>query len=675
MAKINLNDIVSGFNLSKINDNFQKIATALNDNVLWRKNVEGEPNQMQNDLDMNGQRIYNLPAPVADHEPARKADLDSVNNPAKLLRVEDVNIPAFPNAVNRRNRLVSFDNEGNPTVEFPSNDSATALRQAIQTPTGSDPVSGFTSYSELRAYTGSATTVRIIRKTLSGTFDRDPSDTTSPDNGGTIIIDGNGIRWKRRFADIAKISWWGVGEDGAVDDKVLIDLALNYCSSAGLAISFAKDSINTSGGHSYTGTIFSSGSVLKRTANYSGSSPILELPNTSKVIGKLTFDGNFPLEVGQNFGSLLVSGDNVSADELIFRNTPCTFTLSTQLRGLVVTGDNFNVNVLKGFNSGYSTVQLQLNKALSSFHIGRLESYNHDFKAFVCNGSVGSVDSIVFDSINTLTNTTQDASDCILIDTGSNKSILNVKSVHIGYAKLSGAKSQPLKLENVETFTFGSLYLRPSVSVISAGSAARLAVKNVIGDSITFERQWLRLFAENFNVRSLVTVDQTNVNIVRADDSIFTNRNSFTVDKIQVLGSTTTLVQVLGFSYANSTTLDIDIGDTLCTKDIPLFGSYNAGTQTAVKNGSCVVDSATYRRAIENLWGGGVLNLLTQIKTRGFAGTAPPTVGIFVRGDYVYHTNARVLTDGLGNYVTRGWICTTAGTDAAAVWTEDKLRL
>lgn len=118
MAKINLNDIVSGFNLSKINDNFQKIATALNDNVLWRKNVEGEPNQMQNDLDMNNQRIYNLPAPVESHEPARKVDLDNISSPSRLFRVEDVDIPSLPAAIDRRNKILVFDNEGNPIASL-----------------------------------------------------------------------------------------------------------------------------------------------------------------------------------------------------------------------------------------------------------------------------------------------------------------------------------------------------------------------------------------------------------------------------------------------------------------------------------------------------------------------------------------------------------------------------
>lgn len=51
------NIISSGYNLSKINDNFQKIQTALEDG-LSRSGVT--PNQMNADLDMNGNNIINI---------------------------------------------------------------------------------------------------------------------------------------------------------------------------------------------------------------------------------------------------------------------------------------------------------------------------------------------------------------------------------------------------------------------------------------------------------------------------------------------------------------------------------------------------------------------------------------------------------------------------------------
>lgn len=77
MSKIKLPE-TSGLNTLRINDNFQKIEDELNDKVLYRDNPSGEPNEMHNDLDMNSNRIYNLPAPIAEHEPLRLKEASDV---------------------------------------------------------------------------------------------------------------------------------------------------------------------------------------------------------------------------------------------------------------------------------------------------------------------------------------------------------------------------------------------------------------------------------------------------------------------------------------------------------------------------------------------------------------------------------------------------------------------
>lgn len=78
MSKISLENITSGYNLNKVNTNFDSVEAALNDRVLWRNNVTGEPNTMEQALDMNGKAILNLPAPATDSSPVRVADLYSV---------------------------------------------------------------------------------------------------------------------------------------------------------------------------------------------------------------------------------------------------------------------------------------------------------------------------------------------------------------------------------------------------------------------------------------------------------------------------------------------------------------------------------------------------------------------------------------------------------------------
>jgi hypothetical protein len=75
MAKIVLADTLSGYNLARINENFEKVQNALNNEVLYRDNPEGEANQMQDLLDMNGKRIINLPSPQSPNDAARLSDI------------------------------------------------------------------------------------------------------------------------------------------------------------------------------------------------------------------------------------------------------------------------------------------------------------------------------------------------------------------------------------------------------------------------------------------------------------------------------------------------------------------------------------------------------------------------------------------------------------------------
>lgn len=74
--KIVLTDIASGFELSKINNNFQAIKNELNNKVLYRNPPDNTTNTLEKNLDINNKRIYNLPTPVANSEPATKAYVD-----------------------------------------------------------------------------------------------------------------------------------------------------------------------------------------------------------------------------------------------------------------------------------------------------------------------------------------------------------------------------------------------------------------------------------------------------------------------------------------------------------------------------------------------------------------------------------------------------------------------
>lgn len=60
MAKLTLSDIASGYaSTTALNLSFNLIEDEFNNKVLYRNNPTGEPNQMQNDLDLNGNDILN----------------------------------------------------------------------------------------------------------------------------------------------------------------------------------------------------------------------------------------------------------------------------------------------------------------------------------------------------------------------------------------------------------------------------------------------------------------------------------------------------------------------------------------------------------------------------------------------------------------------------------------
>lgn len=117
----------------------------------------------------------------------------------------------------RANNLLGFDASGNPVAVAPTAQSATALQTLLGTTSGSTLIGNGTetvadsfnalqlaSFAALRAYTGPRKSVYITGYLvsaapagISGMFVPAPSDTTSTDNNGTIIVSSNGMRWYR----------------------------------------------------------------------------------------------------------------------------------------------------------------------------------------------------------------------------------------------------------------------------------------------------------------------------------------------------------------------------------------------------------------------------------------------------------------------------------------------
>ena len=78
MAKITIPDIASQFaSQEALNARFTQVENELNNKVLYRDSPDGEPNAMAQELDMNTNRIINLPEPVNPNDAARLQDVQA----------------------------------------------------------------------------------------------------------------------------------------------------------------------------------------------------------------------------------------------------------------------------------------------------------------------------------------------------------------------------------------------------------------------------------------------------------------------------------------------------------------------------------------------------------------------------------------------------------------------
>lgn len=93
-------------------------------------------------------------------------------------------------------------------------------------------------YTALRAYVGDMPSVYVTGYLVSaapsgiaGVFVRDDADTTSADNGGTIIVASNGKRWKRQYDGAVNAHWFDIKGDGTNEYSKILE-AWNYCLNA-----------------------------------------------------------------------------------------------------------------------------------------------------------------------------------------------------------------------------------------------------------------------------------------------------------------------------------------------------------------------------------------------------------------------------------------------------------
>lgn len=121
---------------------------------------------------------------------------------------------------------------------------------------------GNANYSEIRNYNGSKTTI-LCRGLVTdgdggeGIFIVDQDDSSSPDNGGTVLVDASGRRWKRQYSGDVSVGWFLGGSGPSFDASTGFQNCINAYPYSRITVPYAAD-----------GYYFSSSVIEPQSASY-----------------------------------------------------------------------------------------------------------------------------------------------------------------------------------------------------------------------------------------------------------------------------------------------------------------------------------------------------------------------------------------------------------------------
>lgn len=228
-----------------------------------------------------------------------------------------------------------------------------------------DDAKPLANYSALRAYAGRASGVRITSAGIAGHFRRDVTDTTSSDNGGTIIVDARGDRWKRQVIGSWDAAWFGFSSARTSAENALALSALTAAAEiAKASVVVAKGTYllppQTSLKANDTEWHFEPGAVLKLHDTQATTSFLsFPAPVRQRVYG-LTVDGNRAAQNATSFGADNSALIVVDARNCLFDSTKI---ISSPAKGFVLVstkGGNTRDTTIREFVGNNCVAQVLL---------------------------------------------------------------------------------------------------------------------------------------------------------------------------------------------------------------------------------------------------------------------------------------------------------------------------
>lgn len=288
-----LNNVTSGYNLSTINSNFQKIEDYVNDKLLARADtgVSGEA-MMARSLDMNGNKILNVfvdvndagslltvgaadtryynvagdvlegdlnaggfrltnvGSPLQSSDAVTKGYTDSVDsnlqqqinaNQSRALRVPEA-VEMVPTIAGRKNKILAFNDTGNPIAVLPESGSAADVMIELAKNTGFSNIGQVPDYATLKLTVPTYAGQKILLASYNtgttwGGGEFIAQSGVGVEDGGVNCVVDSSWYWKRVLPENKiDVTMFGCDPTGSTECHGQLMNALNYSAAHGVLL-------------------------------------------------------------------------------------------------------------------------------------------------------------------------------------------------------------------------------------------------------------------------------------------------------------------------------------------------------------------------------------------------------------------------------------------------------